>query len=152
RRDIPAIIADTRERAAFSFIWKTLARSRTHRLILMAYAGLGLGWIAKGFIDTPRVALRDQGMYGLTVTLAPLGLSMLIALGLGYVFSLPVAPGANWLFQTTGREGRRNWLAAVERFVVWCGIAPVFAASVPAVVAVLGPVRGATILAMTIVS
>ena len=78
------------EQAAFSFIWKTLARSRTHRLILMAYAGLAFGWITKGALDTPRPTLRDQGMYGLLITLAPLGLAMLITLGLRYLFSLPL--------------------------------------------------------------
>ena len=43
------------------------------------------------------------------------------------------------MFQTTDREGRAAWLAAVERFVVWCGIAPVFLASLPASIAILGP-------------
>ena len=38
----------------------------------MAYAGLACGWIAKGALDTPRPTLRDQGVYGLLVTLAPL--------------------------------------------------------------------------------
>src|SRR5947209_13641269 len=104
------------ELAAFSFIWKTLTRSRTHRLILMAYAGLAFGWITKGALDTPRPTLRDQGMYGLLITLAPLGIAMLVTLGLRYLFSLPLTLQANWLFQTVGRDGRRSWLAAVERF------------------------------------
>ena len=85
---------------------KPSTRSRTHRLILMAYAGLALGWITKGALDTPRPTLRDQGMYGLLITLAPLGIAMLITLGLRYLFSLPVTLPANWLFQTTGRDGR----------------------------------------------
>src|SRR5947209_7742735 len=57
-------IPDPRELAAFTFICKTLARSRSHRLILMAYAGMALGWITKGALDTPRPNLKDQGVYG----------------------------------------------------------------------------------------
>jgi putative ABC transport system permease protein len=149
--DLPRLIRNPRELAAFSFIWKTLTRSRTHRLILMAYAGLAIGWITKGALDTPRPTLRDQGMYGLLITLAPLGIAMLITLGLRYLFSLPLTLPANWLFQTTGREGRRAWLTAVERFVTWCGIVPVFVASLPAAIAILGPVRAiaATALGLT---
>jgi predicted permease len=140
------------EWGAFAFIWKTLSRSRTHRLILMAYAGLAIGWIVKGALDRERVALRDQGVYGLLVTLAPLGVSMLIALGLRYLFSLPVALPSNWLFQTTGQESRRAWLAAVERMVVWCGIVPAFLVSLPVTIAVFGPVRAAAVAALGLVA
>jgi putative ABC transport system permease protein len=149
---LPDLIADTRELGAFAFIWKSLARSRTHRLILMAYAGLAFGWIAKGALDTSRPTLRDQGMYGLMVTLAPLGVAMLITLGMRYLFSLPVALPANWLFRTTGQEGRRSWLGAVERFVVWLGIVPVFAAGLPAAIAVFGPMRASAVTAMGFVA
>ncbi|MBI4877167.1 MAG: ABC transporter permease [Acidobacteria bacterium] len=142
-------IGDPRQQAAFAFLWKTLVRSRGHRLILLAFAGLALGWIVDGVLDTPRPLLRDQGLYGLAVVLVPLALSMLAVIGLRYVFSLPVSLGANWVFQTADREGRAAWLAAVERFVVWCGMAPVFAAGLPAAAAILGPPRAAaaTVLA-----
>jgi predicted permease len=134
-------IRDPREQAAFAFIWKTLARSRSHRLILLAYAGIALGWIVKGAVDMPRPSLRNEGLYGMTVVLAPLALALLTATGLRYLFSLPVTLPANWMFQTTDREGRASWLAAVERFVVWCALVPIFVASLPASVAILGPFR-----------
>ncbi|MCX6633513.1 MAG: ABC transporter permease, partial [Acidobacteria bacterium] len=122
---------------------------RGHRLILLAYAGIALGWIVDGALDTPRPPLRDEGMYGLLVVLAPLALAMLATIGLRYVFSLPVSLGANWVFRTMDREGRAAWLAAVERFVVWCGVAPIFLASLPAAIAILGWPRAAaaTVLA-----
>jgi hypothetical protein len=44
-------IRDPREQAAFVFIAKTLARSGCHRLILLAYAGIALGWITNGVLD-----------------------------------------------------------------------------------------------------
>jgi hypothetical protein len=141
----PALLLDLwirnpREQAAFSFICKGLARSGMHRLILLAYTGLAIGLITSGALDTPPPSLRNQGVYGLVVVLAPLTLAMLVTVGLRYLFSLPMTLQANWMFQIADREGRVAWLAAVERFVVWCGIAPIFVAGLPAAIAVLGPV------------
>jgi predicted permease len=138
-------IPDPRQQAAFAFIWKTLARSRTHRLILLAYGGLALGAITKGALDVPRPSLHDQGMYGLIVALAPLALSLLLTVGLRYLFSLPDSVRANWLFQTMDRDGSAAWLDAVERFVVWSGIAPVFGVALPAGITILGWVRAAAV-------
>jgi predicted permease len=132
---------DPRQQTAFAFIWKTLLRSRTHRLILLAYGGIALGAITKGALDMPRPSLRDEGLYGLIVALAPVALSLLVTLGLRYLFALPESIRANWLFQTTDRDASAAWLAAVERFVVWCGIAPLFVATLPAAVAIFGWTR-----------
>jgi putative ABC transport system permease protein len=135
-------IREPREQAAFAFIWKTLARSRSHRLLLLAYAGVALGWIAKGMLDAPPVKLRDEGVYGLTVVLAPIAISILITVGLRYLFTLPVMLRAQWVFQIVEAEDRAAWQAAIVRFVIWVGIAPVFAAGLPATIAVLGLTRG----------
>lgn len=145
-------IREPREQGAFAFIWKTLIRSRSHRLLLLAYAGAALGWITKGLLDAPPVSLRDQGVYGLTVVLAPIAIAMLITIGLRYLFTLPVMLRAQWVFQIVEADDRAAWQAAIVRFVTWVGIAPVFAAGLPATLAVLGPVRGvaATVLAATV--
>jgi predicted permease len=142
-------ITEPRGQAAFAFIWKSLARSRVQRLILLAYAGAALGWIVKGALDTPTPTLRDQGMYGFLAVVVPLALAMLITNALRYVFGLPVTLEANWVFRIIDRDGRTVWLDAVERFVIWCGIAPVFAISLPAAVAILGPVRATVAMVLT---
>jgi predicted permease len=141
-------IRNPREQAAFAFTWKTLARSRIHRLLLLAYAGLALGWVIKAALDAPPVGLRDQGMYGLMAVASPLGLAVLMILALRYLFSLPVTLQANWMFQTADQEGRAAWLAAVQRFVIACGIAPVFLASLPASIAILGWIRAIAVTAL----
>jgi predicted permease len=141
-------MADPREQAAFAFIWKTLFRSRSHRLFLLAYAGAALGWITKGLLDAPPVNLRDEGLYGLTVVLAPMAVSVLITVGLRYLFSLPLMLRASWVFQALEADDRPAWDRAVERFVIWCGIAPVFVAGLPATIAVLGGVRAVAALAL----
>jgi putative ABC transport system permease protein len=137
-------IPDPAERAAFRFIGKALARSRTHRLLLMAYVGLAAGWVTKGALDTPRPSLRDQGIYGFLVVVAPLAVALLVTFGLRYLFSLPVEPRANWAFRMIG-GGHAAWLRAAERFTVWCGIAPVFFAALPAAIVVLGTARAAAV-------
>jgi hypothetical protein len=47
---------------------------------------------------------------------------------------------ASWVFQTLEADGRHAWDRALGRFVIWCGIAPVFLAGLPANIAVLGGV------------
>jgi predicted permease len=141
-------ISNPREQAAFAFTWKTLARSPIHRLMLLAYGGLALGWVVKAALDAPPVSLHDQGMYGLMAVASPLGLAVLMILALRYLFSLPVTLQANWMFQTAHQEGRAAWLAAVQRFVIACGIAPVFLASLPATIAILGWLRALAVTAL----
>jgi predicted permease len=141
-------IPNPREQAAFAFTWKTLARSRIHRLLLLAYTGLALGWVIEAALGAPPVSLHDEGMYGLMAVASPLGLAVLMILGLRYLFTLPVNLQANWMFQTADQEGRAAWLAAVQRFVIVCGIAPVYLASLPASIAILGWLRALLVTAL----
>src|SRR5260370_41682989 len=141
-------LRNPREQAAFAFTWKTLARSRIHRLLLLAYAGLALGWVIKAALDAPPVSLHDEGMYGLMAVASPLGLSVLMILALRYLFSIPVTLQANWMFQTADQEGREAWLAAVQRFVIACGIVPVHLASLPPSIAILGWLRALAVTAL----
>ena len=145
-------IGDPREEAVFAFIWKTLARSRGHRLILLAFAGLGIGCITKGALDTPSPSLHDQGLYGFIAVVAALAVAIALSAGLRYLFLLPLAPGANWLFQMTEPDDRAAWLSGVERFVVWCGIAPVFIAAAPAEVTIFGWLRGLAAISLTLLA
>jgi putative ABC transport system permease protein len=141
-------IRNPREQAAFAFTWKTLSRSPIHRLLLLAYAGVALGWVIKAALDAPPVALRDQGMYGLMAVASPLGLAVLMILALRYLFSIPVTLQAHWVFQTADQEGRDAWLAAVQRFVIACGVVPVYLASLPASIAILGWLRALAVTAL----
>jgi predicted permease len=147
-RILERLLPDPREQAAFSFIGTTLFRSRSHRLLLLSYAGVALGWTAKGLVESPPVNLRDEGLYGLTVVLAPIAMAALITLGLRYLFALPVMLRANWVFQAVEAEDRPAWHLAIEKFIVWAGIVPVFVAGLPAAIAVLGPLRGSAAMVM----
>ena len=99
-------IANPREQGAFAFLWKSLARSNAHRLVLLTYTGLALGWIVEGALDMPAPSLRDEGVYGMLVTVSPLAFALLVTIALRYLFSLPVTLNANWVFRVLDREGR----------------------------------------------
>ena len=136
------------EQAAFAFIWKTLVRSRGHRLLLLAWAGLAAGWIVKGILYMPTPSLRNEGVYGMIVTASPLALALLAVVALRHLFSLPVAHDAKWIFQIEEQDGASAWLPAVDRFVICCGIAPVCLAGFPASMAVLGWHRALIVMAL----
>ena len=126
------------EQAAFAFIWKTLVRSRSHRLLLLAWVGLAVGWIVEGMLNMPTPSLKNQGVYGMIVTASPLALALLAVIALRHLFSLPVTHSAKWIFEIEEHDGASAWLSAVDRFVICCGIAPVCLAGLPASIAVLG--------------
>jgi hypothetical protein len=117
-------IADPREQAAMTFLWKTITRSRTHRLALLAYLGLGLAWSLKSVTEllnsdptsNPNLFLAASG---------PLTIALFLLLGLRYLFALPADLRANWMFRIVEREGRIAWLTAVERFVLGVVMPPV---------------------------
>jgi predicted permease len=137
------------EQAAFAFIWKTLVRSRGHRLLLLAWAGLAAGWVVYGILDMPTPSLKNEGVYGMIVTASPLALAVLAVIALHHLFALTVAHDAKWIFEIEEHAGASPWLSAVDRFVICCGIAPVCLAALPASIAVLGWQR--TLIVMVLV-
>ena len=121
---------DPREQAIFTFTWKTLLRSRIHRLMLQVCAGLAIAWI----IGAGGLRERDA----VPVVMMPLAAAVFVIAGLRYLFSLPSELRANWPFQMIERDGRAAWMRGVDFFVVRCGLAPIYACSLPAAIVVFG--------------
>ncbi len=133
--------------SVFAFIAKTLARSREHRLVLTAFAGLAIAVIFDSFVS---LAL-GRGFRGFSVQTtalrqaaisAPLALSLFVLAGFRYLFRLPVELPANWVFRVNEPGNRRIFLAAVERFLLCCAVAPVALLTLPVEVTLLGPAAG----------
>jgi macrolide transport system ATP-binding/permease protein len=117
-------IEDPREQAAFGFFWKTIARSRTHRLALLAYLGLGVAWTLKsvtGMLNEDPAS----NVHRFVAASGPLTIALFLLFGLRYLFALPTELRANWMFRITEREGRLAWLTAVERLVLGVVMPPV---------------------------
>jgi hypothetical protein len=62
-------------------------------------------------------------------------------IGFRHLFSIPVELQANWIFRITEQEGRKEWLRAVDRFVLWVGAAGLFLVPFPLELKLLGLAR-----------
>ncbi|MDQ2944464.1 MAG: hypothetical protein M3Y27_00705 [Acidobacteriota bacterium] len=141
------IMPDPRARAVFSFIGKTLSRSRSHRMVLTVFAGLAIALIFESFVT---LAL-GRGFRGFgvrtfalrqAVTSAPLALSLFVLAGYRYLFRLPVELGANWVFRISESGNREVFLQAVWKFLLLWGVAPVAFLTLPFELQMLGPTQG----------
>jgi hypothetical protein len=138
---VSALVRNPRRAAILDFMDKTLSRSRTHRLVLLGYAGLAFALLINSVLLALTAAhwridwdalLRFMALYW------PLTASMILIPGMRHALSLPAELGANWIFRITEDDGRSQWMNAVETFVLIYGIAPIFVLLAPAAVMVLG--------------
>jgi putative ABC transport system permease protein len=127
--------------AIVEFMAKTLARSRTHRVIWLAYLGGAVAIMLNSSLVDGALFLRAhsvQKAVRFAVLFWPLACSVILISGFRHVISIPAELPANWLFRITESQGRREWMSAVERVVVAYAIAPVYLLLFPVAVAALG--------------
>lgn len=141
------VVPDSRSRAVFGFIAKSLARSRQHRLILTAFGAIALAVICEGFFSliVESRALRfghDNAAFRQAVIAAPLALSLFLLAGLRYLFRLPVELRANWIFRMHEPGNAGALLAGAESFMLFWGVLPVAILTLPAEIAALGAASG----------
>jgi hypothetical protein len=132
---------DPRQAAIIHFMANTIARSRTHRLVLLAYAGSAAGILINSLLIA-QAAEHWSASAATTLKFMvyywPIVASMIVIPGLRHIFRLPAELNANWLFRITESQGRAQWMSAVERVIVVYAILPIYLMSAPAAVAVLG--------------
>ena len=98
------------ERAAFHFIRQTTFRSRSHRVLVAAYAGAGLGLVFQSLTAATAAGDRSWWRHPQGVLLpVPLVLSLFLLLGLRYAFTVPAELRANWLFQLSATSDPRDY-------------------------------------------
>ncbi len=108
------------ELGVFRFITQTLTRSTKHRFFLATYGGFGA---AMALLTLP------SGRSGLVQL--PLELSFVLVSGLRAAFNFPSELSANWAFQMTETAGIRPYLAATRKWILICGVLPLFALLAP---------------------
>jgi hypothetical protein len=122
-----------RREAIMHFMAKTLVRSRTHRMVWMAYIGFAVAVVVNSSLIDGRLLTHHKGPgLRLLVLFWPLASSVILMNGFRHVISLPAELKANWIFRITESQGRKEWMSAVERFVIAYAIVPIYA--------ILGPV------------
>jgi hypothetical protein len=127
------------EQACFYFTGKTMFRSRKHWLYLSAYVGVGFGLVLQGVMG----ALSRQGTPALdrpaaSLLSVPLVLSFFLLSGMRFVFTLPAELRANWVFQLSDADGRKECLAGVRKAMFAFGITPLLLSLLPVYVFLWG--------------
>jgi hypothetical protein len=142
-----SMIPDPRKLAVLTFIGKTLARSRHHRLVLTAFAAIAIAVIFESFVslalnqDFRGFLVQSPAMRKATIS-APLALSLFVLAGYRYLFRLPVELRANWVFRVNEPGNRLAFLIAVEQFLLCFAVVPVALVTLPLEMFVLGPGAG----------
>jgi hypothetical protein len=123
--------AGPQQEAVLRFMAKTLTRSRAHRLIWLVYVGAAVGvMLNSSLIDGAMLARsRDWKIVKFMLLFWPLGV---------HVLAIPSELAANWIFRSTESLGRKEWMAAVERFVLLYAVAPIYVLPFPIAVYLLG--------------
>ena len=119
---------DPRQRAILQFMGATLARSRTHRVIWLAYIGGTAALLINSAIVDGAVLFSRSRRASLEflVLFWPLTCTAVLLPGLRHVISIPAELRANWIFRLHEAAGRGQWMRAMERFVVAYAIAPIY--------------------------
>lgn len=128
------------QEAVMQFMAKTLARSRSHRILWLAYIGGAIAIMLNSSIVDGALFARHGGLKALRflVLFWPLACSVVIISGFRHLMSVPSELRANWMFRITEGLGRKQWMQAMERFVMVYAVAPVYVVLAPVSIFVLG--------------
>jgi hypothetical protein len=130
-------VPNPRQQAILVFLTKTLVRSSQHRMILMGYGGFGVAILASGIIGMHE-AVAQANRTAACFVYAHVILLTFLLIGLRHLFTIPVELKANWTFQMTEREGRLDWMRAVDRFILFWGAVLMVVVPLPLEVRLLG--------------
>lgn len=131
------LVPNPRQQAVISFVARTLAGSGQHRMILMAYGGFGLAILLSGMIGLESLAGPGR-LAAACFVYAHVILLVFLLIGLRHLFALPTELKANWMFQLTEGEGRRDWMLAVDHLVLFCAAVAMLALPFPLELRLLG--------------
>jgi hypothetical protein len=133
------ILRNPKERAVFSFIAKTLARSQAHRTYLGAYFGTGLAFVLMGLITLiSRHGFKAAFELRQELLSIPLVLGFFVLLGFRVVFALPAHLSANWLFRLTDGNSLSGSLSGVHKAMLLLGTFPLLALLFPVYLSLWG--------------
>jgi hypothetical protein len=112
-------------RGAFEFTLQTLARSRSHRLLMSIYVGIGLALIASAIVP---IAIR-RGLSGfmspsLELLSAPLVITFFTLIGARVALAIPIEPRAVWAIRIAEPANRPAAMAGVRAALVLAGVGP----------------------------
>jgi hypothetical protein len=137
------IVRTPSQRAAFYFVWQTVVRNRSHRLLVAAWAAAGFALVFQGIAGAMASGSRAwwQSPKGPLLP-APIVLPLFVITGLRFAFTVPSDLRANWIFQAAGCGPAQDYLAGARKAALLIGLTPVFALLAPLHIALWGWVTG----------
>lgn len=112
-------------RAVFEFTLRTLARSRSHRLMLAAYLGVALALVMSAVLTT--IVRTDQSALAtpsVPILSAPFVIGFFLLIGARMGLAIPVEPRANWVFRIREPFDRIHAIAGVRSALLLVGVVP----------------------------
>jgi hypothetical protein len=107
------------------FTIRTLARSRTHRMMLAVYAGIALAIVMSSALS---VAMRDSGAAlwspGLTMLSMPLIVQFFMLVAIRVIIAVPSEPKARWVFRACEPADRSAAVSAARDTMMVLVVAP----------------------------
>jgi hypothetical protein len=109
------------DNAVLLFSLRTLLRSRQHRVVLSLY--LGVGFAVMLVLLRPAVGKEGTVVAWLAVSILMLCVA---AVAMRIVFSMPIAPRANWLFRLAALHHVATYSRAMRRTLLLLAVMPVW--------------------------
>jgi hypothetical protein len=112
-------------KALFDFTVRTLARARSHRLLMAMYVGAALAFVASALVPVV-VRSGSDGLRTPTIELlsAPFFLSFFSLVGMRVAMAIPVEPKANWAVRLSEPRRRGAAIDGVRRAMIVVGVLP----------------------------
>ncbi|HLK67256.1 MAG TPA: hypothetical protein VKU19_27665 [Bryobacteraceae bacterium] len=128
------LLARPIERAILLFTARTIGRSRQHRLLLSAYAGIGLAIAlayARDFLygsSSREAAFRDlrYNQVNGPFLVGSLVLLFFAVIGARAIFAMPIALRANWAFRITAVHSPAAYSLAVRKSLYALTVTPIW--------------------------
>lgn len=129
------LISSSRELAVFSFISRTLQRSRHHKFLLQLAMGLALILAVQSagpiLLSNFRSGRPWEPWQIESILALPLVIGSVLISALSHVFQLGAEVRANWIFRMAESSGRRELLDGGERVLVVWGVLPAVLLALP---------------------
>jgi hypothetical protein len=112
-------------RAIFEFALRTLARSRSHRLLLSTYIGVALALVASAVVPPVlRSGLAAFAQPSVETLSIPLVIGFFTIVGIRVAVAIPVEPKANWIFRIREPADRDAAINGTRAMMLLIGVVP----------------------------
>ena len=112
-------------KAAFDFTLRTLARARSHRLLMAMYIGVALAFVASALVPmVVRVGMEGFHTPTIETLSAPFFLSFFSLVGIRVAMAIPVEPKASWAVRLGEPTNRGAAVDGVRKAMIVLGVLP----------------------------